>query len=302
MSPTTPRQRIAITGATGMVGQALIPFLISQGHTVVPISRRPLRGGVQWDPDGRRLDPAPLEGLDAVIHLAGESLAGGRWTTDRKRVLRESRVGPTTLLAETLAALRDRPRVLLSASAIGIYGDRGSDVLDEHSTVGTDFLARLAVEWEDAAAPASAAGIRVVHPRFGMILSPTGGALAKMLPAFRLGVGGPMGGGAQWVSWVALDDVLAALRHTMLTETLTGPVNVVAPDLVTNRVFAETLGRALHRPALMPIPAFALRLLFGEMADATILASQRVVSRRLKESGFQFGEPVLRGALRGWFP
>lgn len=302
MTVSPSRQRIAITGATGMVGQALIPFLISQGHVVVPISRRPLRGGVAWHPERGEIDASALEGLDAVIHLAGESLADGRWTEARKRALRASRVGPTALLAETLARLRDRPRVLISASAVGIYGDRGADLLDEHSPPGDDFLARLAVDWEGAAAPARTAGIRVVHARFGMILSPTGGALAKMLPAFRLGVGGPMGGGQQWISWVALDDVLAATRHIMLTETLTGPVNVVAPEAVTNRTFATALGRALRRPAVLPIPAFALRLLFGEMAEATILASQRVVSRRLAESGFQFGEPLLRGALRGWFP
>ncbi len=295
-TPLAP-MRIAITGATGMVGSALTPFLTALGHTVVPVSRRATPGGIQWDPASGRLDAAAFEGLDAVIHLAGENIAGARWTDDRRRVLRESRVGPTRLLAETLARLAAKPRVLLSTSAIGIYGDGGNATLTEDSPAADDFLGRLGRDWEAAAEPARAAGIRVVHPRFGIILSPEGGALAKMLPTARLGAGGPLGGGEQWMSWIAIDDVLGALLHLLAHGTIHGAVNVVAPAPVRNAEFAGTLGTVLHRPAILPVPAFALRLLFGEMADATLLASSRVAPTVLEAHGYRFRFPTLEGAL-----
>ena len=295
-TPLAP-MRIAITGATGMVGSALAPMLTAQGHTVVPVSRRPIEGGIQWDPSAA-LDIAAWEGLDAVIHLAGANIADGRWTDDRKQLLRDSRVGPTRRLAETLAALPVPPRVLISASAVGIYGDTGEDVATEATPAATDFLGALGVAWEAAAAPARDAGIRVVHPRFGIILSPEGGALAKMLPTARLGVSGPLGGGSQWMSWIALDDVLGGLRHLLADESLHGPVNVVAPTAVRNAEFAKTLGAVLERPAVLPVPAFALRLLFGEMADATLLGSSRVAPTVLEAAGYRFRFPELEGALR----
>jgi uncharacterized protein (TIGR01777 family) len=295
-TPLAP-MRIAITGATGMVGRALTPMLTAEGHTVVPVSRRPIDGGIQWDPTGP-LDPAKWEGLDAVIHLAGENIADGRWTDARKHLLRESRVGPTRRLAETLARLATPPRVLISASAVGIYGDTGDTVATEATPPASDFLGELGAAWEAAAAPAREAGIRVVHPRFGIILSSEGGALAKLLPTARLGLGGPLGGGSQWMSWIALDDVLGGLRHLLADASLHGPVNLVAPTAVRNVEFAGTLGAVLHRPAVLPVPALALRALFGEMADATLLASSRVAPTALEASGYQFRFPELEGALR----
>jgi len=294
-TPMAP-MRIAITGATGMVGNALTPMLMAEGHTVVPVSRRPIAGGIQWDPTGP-LDPAKWEGLDAVIHLAGENIADGRWTDERKRLLRESRVGPTRRLAELLATLTTPPKVLISASAVGIYGDTGEQVATETTPPATDFLGELGAAWEAAAAPARNAGIRVVHPRFGIILSSDGGALAKMLPTARLGAGGPLGGGSQWMSWIALDDVLGGLRHLLADASLQGPVNLVAPTAARNKEFAETLGAVLQRPAVLPVPAFALRILFGEMADATLLANSRVAPTVLEAAGYRFRFPELAGAL-----
>ena len=289
--------RIAITGASGMIGQALAPFLTAGGHTVVPISRRAVAGGIVWDPDHGTLDPRGLEGVDAVVHLAGENIAGGRWTTERKRLLRESRIKPTRLLADRLSRMAHPPRVLISASAVGIYGDRGDELLDEHARPATDFLGTLATDWEAAADPARAAGIRVVHPRFGVVLTPSGGALAKLLPPFRLGLGGPVGSGRQWLPWIALDDVLGVIDHLLGVESLSGAVNAVAPEQVTNAQFGASLGRALQRPAVIPLPAFALKLAFGEMGEATLLASQRVVPKVLAESGYQWRYPSLAGAL-----
>lgn len=290
--------RIAITGATGMVGRALAPVLTTEGHTVVPVSRRPVARGIQWDPASGALDGEAWEGLDAVIHLAGESIADGRWSDRRKLELRESRVGPTTLLARTLAGLRQPPTVLISASAVGIYGDRGDEVLTEASEPAVDFLGQLATAWESAAEPAARAGIRVVHPRFGVILSPSGGVLERLLTPFRLGLGGPLGEGWQYMSWIAIDDVLAGLRHLLSTESLHGAVNLTAPTPVRNEEFTETLGRVLRRPTLIPVPAFALRALFGEMADALLLASQRAEPAVLSASDYRFRYPRLEGALR----
>ncbi len=295
--PLAP-MRIAITGATGMIGTALAPMLTTAGHEVLPISRRDQPGGITWDPSRGQLDPARLEGIDAVIHLAGAPLAEGRWTAERKRELEESRTEPTALLARTLAGLARKPRVLVSVSAIGIYGDRADAVLDEDAATADDFLGRLATAWEAAARPAADAGIRVVHPRLGVVLTPRGGALAKLLTPFKLGAGGVLGSGEQWMSWVAIDDVLAACWRALADPGLAGLVNVVAPAPVTNREFTRVLAGVLGRPAIVPVPAFALETIFGEMATATILASQRVRPRRLEDRGHRFLFPALEQALR----
>jgi uncharacterized protein (TIGR01777 family) len=296
-TPLAP-MRIAITGATGLVGRALAPFLTTQGHTVVPVSRRALPGGIQWQPASDRLDAAAWDGLDAVIHLAGENIADGRWSDDRKRALTTSRTGPTALLARTLAALDRPPSVLLSASAIGIYGDGGDEVLTEQSPPADDFLGSLGQAWEAAADPARDAGIRVVHPRFGLILTPAGGVLDRMLTPFRLGAGGTLGAGRQWMSWVAIDDVLGAIHHALATPTIAGAMNVVAPTPVRNSEFTRVLAAVLSRPAILPAPAIALRLVFGEMADALLLASQRVTPSVLQQTGYRFRQPALEPALR----
>jgi uncharacterized protein len=289
--------RIAITGATGLVGTALSQALGADGHEVLAISRRPVPGGMLWNPERREIDAAGLYGLDAVVHLAGASIAGARWTAARKRELRDSRVATTRWFTAVLADLAPTPGVLVSASAVGIYGDRGDTLLDETAPPGNDFLARLATDWEAAADPARHAGIRVVHPRFGLILSTTGGALAKMLPPFRLGLGGPIGNGRQWVSWIAIADVVGAIRHAIATTILAGPVNFTTANPLRSTDFAHALGRALHRPAVIPLPAIALRLALGEMADATLLASQRVMPAQLEKSGYPMLQPRIDGAL-----
>ncbi len=254
-------------------------------------------GDVLWNPAAGTLDHAALEGVDAAVHLAGESIAAGRWTADIKRRIRDSRILGTRLLAESLARLMRRPRVLVTASAVGIYGDRGDEILNEDSPLGTDFLAGVGREWEAAAKPAAEAGIRVVHLRLGIILAREGGALPRMVRPFMLGAGGPIGSGRQWMSWIALDDAIAAVLEALGNEQARGPINAVAPEPVRNAEFAAALGATLHRPALIPAPAFALRLLYGEMADAALLASQRVVPSRLEALGFRFRHPTLPEAL-----
>lgn len=258
-----------------------------------------MAGEIAWDPATGRLDPADLEGLDAVVHLAGENI-GVRWTAARKRQIRESRTLGTTLLSETLARLRQPPAVLVSMSAVGIYGDRGDEILTESSIPGSreDFLVQVGTAWEAAAGPAAAAGIRVVHPRLGTVLDRHGGALARMLLPFRLGVGGRLGHGRQWMSWIALDDAIAALASVLTTETIRGPINLTAPAPVTNREFTAALGRVLTRPTVMPVPAAALRLMFGEMAQAILLGSTRAVPARLAALDFPFRYPELETALR----
>lgn len=280
-----------------MVGQALVAGLPRMGHQVIEISRRAPACSVRWDPARQRLDLDALQGIDAVVHLAGENLAKGRWSEARKRELRDSRVSVTRWLATALAELDPPPSCMVSASAIGVYGDRGDEVLDEQTHPGTDYLARLCVDWEAAADPARQAGIRVVHPRFGMILSPQGGALARLLPPFRLGVGGRLGSGRQWISWIAITDVVHGIDHLLRTTSLDGAVNFTAPAPLRNAEFAATLAAGVHRPALLPVPGLALRLAFGEMADATLLASQRAIPVRLQASGYDFRHPELRGAL-----
>lgn len=290
--------RIAVTGASGMVGQALLPFLTRHGHTAVPISRRPVAGGIVWDPRRQVIDAAALEGVDAVVHLAGENIAGGRWTAARKAELRESRVGPTSFLSRTIAALDVKPKVLVSASAVGIYGEHGDDIVDESTPPATDFLGQLAAAWEGAADPARAAGVRVVHPRFATMLSPSGGALDKMLPPFRLGLGGPLAGGRHWMPWVAIDDVLSAVLFLIEHDPLQGAFNVVSPGVVRNAEFTQALATTIHRPAVVPVPRIALRVLFGELADAALLTSIRAVPRRLEGAGFVFRFTGIGPALR----
>lgn len=292
--------KILITGSHGLVGAALIKSLSANGHQIVRLVRSAARSvgtGISWDPEKGTIDLASLEGFDAVIHLAGESIAESRWTEEKKRRIRESRVDGTRLLSESLAKLSQPPKVLVCASAIGFYGDRGAEVLTEASAPGNDFLAGVCVEWEGAAEPAARKGIRVVNFRIGIILSGEGGALGKMLTPFRMGVGGKIGNGRQYMSWVALDDVIAAIELALVNDTLGGPVNLVAPEPVTNAEFTKTLGKALSRPTLFPVPQFGVRLAFGEMADALLLSSQRVEPVRLKEAGYQFQYPELEGAL-----
>lgn len=291
---------VLVSGASGLIGSALVPVLTTGGHTVTRLVRstpRPGQAEVPWEPAARSIATPALEGLDAVVHLAGESIAQ-RWTAEKKARIRDSRVQGTRLLCEALAQLVKPPHVLLCASAIGYYGDRGEQILRETNAPGTGFLAEVCQAWEAAAAPAVQRGIRVVFLRFGVVLSPTGGALARMLTPFRLGVGGVVGSGKQYMSWVALDDVLGTIHHALMTETLHGPVNVVAPQPVTNQEFTRTFGQVLRRPTLLPLPAFVARLAFGEMADALLLASTRVMPEHLLAAGYPFRYPALEGALR----
>ena len=298
--------KIIVTGSTGLVGTALVRSLLSEGHQVTRLVRgdsqtfsAPGTAAVSWDPSKGTVNAAELEGHDAAVHLAGEPVAGGRWTDDKKRRIRDSRVKSTKLLAETLAGLREKPKVLASASAIGFYGNRGGEVLHEESASREDFLSEVCRQWQKAALPASQAGIRVVHLRIGIVLSADGGALAQMLTPFKLGIGGRMGSGAQYMSWVTLDDVVGIIKHALNNEQVRGPVNTVAPAPVTNAEFAKAMGHVLTRPALLPMPAFALRLALGrEMADALLLGGARVEPARLKATGYQFAYPELEGALR----
>ena len=290
---------VAITGASGLVGSALIANLSATGNSVTRLVRRePSRNDIMWDPAAPSLDAARLEGTNVVVHLAGENIAAARWTENVKRRIHDSRVLGTQLLSTALSRLDAPPKALIMASAIGFYGDRGDEMLDERSGAGQGFLAEVARQWEAAAQPALDAGIRVVHLRYGVILSPQGGALGKMLLPFKLGGGGRIGSGRQWWSWISLDDAVGAIRHAMETESLSGPVNAVAPLPVTNAEFTKTLGRVLHRPTILPMPAFAARLAMGEMADALLLASTRVTPRRLLETGYEFEHPTLDAALR----
>ena len=301
MSPKPePTPSVAITGASGLIGSALADALAADGYVVrrfVRVGRQARPGDILWDPVRQVLEPAELEGVDAVVHLAGEPI-GQRWTSAVRRRIRESRIAGTRLLAASIASLSRPPRVFASGSAMGIYGSRGDEVLSETSPIGDDFLAELAADWEAEADRAAPAGVRVVKLRTGLVLSPRGGALARLLLPFRLGVGGRVGSGRQWVSWIALSDTVRAIRHVMASDGVAGPVNLAAPTPVTNAELSSTLGKVLHRPALIPVPAVALRAVFGEMADATLLASQRMQPRRLLESGFQFDHPRLESALR----
>jgi uncharacterized protein len=293
--------RVLVTGSSGLVGSALVPALKQDGQEVWSLVRRSPKEGMReifWDPLKGIDDVSGLEGADALVHLAGENIAEGRWTDEKKARIRESRVKGTRVLSEALARLERPPKSLLCASAIGFYGDRGAEILTEASAPGEGFLPDVCRAWEAAAGPAVERGVRVVFLRFGVILAAEGGALDKMLTPFKMGVGGKIGSGKQYMSWITLDDTIGVIKHALADETLSGPVNVVAPQPVTNFEFTRALGNVLSRPTIFSVPAFAARLAFGEMADAALLASERVEPARLKQSGFVFQHPELEGALR----
>jgi len=293
-----PRLDVLVSGASGMVGAALCSFLASGGHRVRRLVRRVPRGPdeFRWEPLGLGVDPRAAEGADAVVHLAGENIAARRWSAAQKDRIRRSRREGTRQVADALRAARVKPRVFVTASAVGIYGDRGDEVLDEESPKGTGFLADVCREWERAARDLT--GVRAAQMRFGVVLSPAGGALARMLTPFLLGAGGRLGDGRQWMSWIALDDAVYALHEALWNEDLRGPINAVAPEPVTNAGYTSALGRVLRRPAIAPLPGFVARAAFGELADALLLAGQRVRPRRLAEAGFRHAYPELEGALR----
>ena len=289
---------VAIAGASGFVGSAFARHLTRQGHEVRRIGRRSTRGvDFHWDLTAGTLDPAALDGADAVINLAGATVAQ-RWTQEHKTAILASRVRSADLLARTIAAVRTPPRVFLATSAIGIYGSRGDEVLDEASAPGKGFLADVVRQWESAAAPAREAGVRLVHPRMGLVLNPDGGVLAKLLPVFNVGGGGKVGSGAQWMSWIGMHDTVRALEFLMVTDTVHGIVNVCSPNPVTNAQFSHTLGAVLHRPAIATVPEFAVKLMFGEMGEETLLSGQRVNPKCLLGTGFHFDFPDLGSALR----
>ena len=284
--------KIVVSGSTGLIGSRLVRVLEARGDTVVRLLR-----GAQWDPERGTIDRNALEGSDAVVHLAGENIFG-RWTGAKKQRIRDSRVRGTRLLSDALVGLARAPQVLLAASAVGYYGDRGSETLTERSVPGHDFLAEVAREWEEATGSAATAGMRVVNMRFGIVLSPAGGALAKMLPPFRMGLGGPIAGGNQYVSWIERSDLVNAIQHVLGRSDLAGPINLTAPHPVTNHEFATTLGKVLGRPAIVPVPAFALRMVFGADGAAMLQGGQRVLPERLIASEFQFGYPTIAAALQ----
>ncbi len=296
---TTPR-RILLSGASGLLGRTLAAFLCTGGHRVVRLVRRRAAAGgeITWDPAAGKLDPRDLEGLDAAVHLSGENIGGGRWTPARKQAIRDSRVRTTELLARSLAELAAPPRVFISASAVGIYGAHGDEPVDEDSAAGTGFLSEVATAWEGAAAPAADRGIRVAHLRLGVVLSPHGGALSVMLPVFRMGAGGRMGAGTQIMSWVTVDDVLGAAHKVLFDDRLSGAVNVAAPGAASNAEFTRTLGNALGRPTLFPVPAGFIKLGLGEMGQALLLDGVRAVPRRLQAAGYEFAWPMLAPALK----
>ena len=296
--------KVLISGVTGLIGSAVRPLLEAEGHQVVGLTRRQPAGEgmISWNPAAGVLEASRLAEFDGVVHLAGENI-GSRWTAARKQEIRSSRVDGTRLLCDRLASLDVPPQVLVCASAIGYYGDRGDEILTEESRRGEGFLAEVCQEWEGATAAAREKGIRVVNFRIGVVLSPEGGALAKMLTPFKFGLGGRVGSGRQYWSWVARDDVVGAIHHALVSETLSGPVNATAPNTVTNAEFTKALGRVLGRPTIFPLPAAAARLMLGEAADELLLGSARILPKRLQESNFRFRHPELDEALRsmlGW--
>ncbi|MFH2005335.1 MAG: TIGR01777 family oxidoreductase [bacterium] len=291
---------VLISGASGLIGSALAVVLTNAGHRALRLVRRaPATADErQWDPDGGVLEESALDAVDAVVHLAGENIGGGRWTKRRMARILESRQQGTRLIAEAMARARQPPKVLISASAIGYYGDRPGETLDEGSEPGEGFLADVCKEWEAACAPARERGLRVVNPRFGIVLSPAGGALQRLLAPFKLGLGGRLGSGRQAMSWITLEDAVRVIRLALEDATLAGPVNAVSPHPVTNREFTKALGRVLRRPSSLPAPAFALRLALGKAAAPLLLTDQRVLPRVLQDHGFEFRHPELEPALR----
>jgi uncharacterized protein (TIGR01777 family) len=291
---------IAITGASGLIGTALAQHLTSRGHRVVRFTRQTSAGSdsIAWDPKSGSIEADKLRGVDAVVHMAGAGIGDKRWTDDYKREILESRTKSTALLASTLADLSDGPKVLLSGSAIGIYGESESATFTEESPHGSGFLADVCVQWESATAPAEKAGVRVAHLRTGIVLSPKGGALKKLLPLFKLGAGGRMGSGRQWQSWISIDDEIAAIEH-LLTSNVSGAVNLTAPNPVTQAEFTKTLARVLKRPSFVPVPTFGPKLLLGsELADALLFTGQKVLPKVLERDGFGFAHVDLESALR----
>ena len=299
------RMKIAISGSSGLMGSYLVKGFKAQGHEIIRIARNPSglkneEKGVLWDIEKGWIDSGKLEGLDVVIHLAGCNLADRRWTNDYKRMIQESRVQGTSLLSRTIAGLKKPPRILLSASAVGYYGASfGEKRKDESGDRGKDFLAHVCADWEEATRPASAAGIRVVFLRFGVVLSPQGGALAKMLPVFKIGLGGKLGSGQQVMSWIALDEIPSIISYLIKEEKITGAVNCVSPAPVTNAEFTRILGEAVGRPTVFPVPAFAIKFLLGEMGEALLLGGAYIVPKRLLDTGYRFQYPDLKSALEG---
>lgn len=291
--------KVLIAGASGLVGSALIPALESVGGEVTRLVRTPAGvAEIEWHPNSDQIDASTLEGFDAIINLAGENIAAGRWTDDQKRKIHDSRVNGTHLLSEAIAKLKDKPKVFLCASATGIYGDRDDETLDEQSDSGGGFLAGVCREWEKATEPAVQAGVRTVNLRFGPIISREGGMLAKMLTPFKMGMGGKVGSGKQYIAWVAIDDAVKAIKLALVDDRFRGPLNIVSPNPVTNEEFTKTLGHVLSRPTALHMPAFAVRLAFGEMADEMLLTSQCVMPKKLNDAGYEFEYPELEGALR----
>jgi len=288
-------RKVAVTGASGLIGTALTAALEKRGDRVIPVGRRPPAGGVAWDPVTHRIDGAVLEGVDAVVHLAGERI-DGRWTASKKRRILNSRVEGTELLVRALSGLDRPPSVVVSASAVGFYGDRGDDELTEDSESGTGFLAEVCERWEEAASPVASPNTRLVLARTGIVCTPDGGALGRMLALTRLGLGGRLGNGRQWWPWIALEDEIRALLH-LLDTPVVGPVNLVAPGICRSAEFVRDLAHALRRPAVFPAPALALRAVLGEMANGLLLASARVQPVRLEDSGFAFRSPDLASAI-----
>jgi uncharacterized protein (TIGR01777 family) len=290
--------KILVSGASGLIGSAFVKLAKTAGHSTTALTRKTTPGAIRWDPAVGTLDAAAVEGFDAVVHLAGENIAAGRWTAAQKKRILDSRVQGTRLLSNTLAQLQRRPAVMVSASAVGYYGDCGDRVLREDSPPGADFLANVCREWEQATEAASKAGIRVVHLRSGVVLAKEGGALAKMLLPFKMGVGGKIGSGRQYMSWIDLEDEAGVILHCISHDSTRGPVNSVGPSAVTNLEFTKTLGRVLSRPTVFPLPAFAARLMLGELADGLLLSSQRVEPAKLTAEGFAFRHRNLEETLR----
>lgn len=300
--------KIIVSGSSGLVGSALVNSLRSDNHLIARLVRSgspsqpgPASESIRWEPPTGSIDLAAMEGADAVVHLAGASIAEGRWSPARKEILRRSRVDATRHLVAGLRKLQRKPRVLVSASAVGFYGNRGDEVLTESSLPGNDFLAQICCNWESEVEQAEESGIRTVSLRFGIILAANGGALKRMLPPFRLGLGGRLGNGRQWMSWLTLDEVVSIIRFAIEKNSLSGPVNAVSPNPVTNSHFTSILGSALHRPALFPAPRPVLRLALGEMADALLFSSQRVIPQKLQSSGYQFRHSDLKEAFQSLF-